>query len=68
MKNIEFYFLNGTGVAINNKSIYYVLETIGGKFNISEKSVNYDFERLCQELDNIDYPNKKTFEKYIRKV
>lgn len=68
MKNIEFYFLNGTGVTINNKSIYYVLETIGGKFNISEKSVNYDFERLCQELDNIDYPNKKTFEKYIRKV
>lgn len=33
--NIEFYFLNGTGVAINNKSIYYVLETIDGKFNIS---------------------------------
>lgn len=25
MKNIEFYFLNGTGVVINNKSIYYVL-------------------------------------------
>lgn len=68
MKNIEFYSLNGTGVAINNKSIYYVLETIDGKLNISEKSVNYDFGTLYQELDNTDYPNKKTFEKYIRKI
>lgn len=68
MKNIEFYSLNGTGVAVNNNSIYYVLETIDGRLNISEKSVNYDFERLYQELDNTDYPNKKTFEKYIRKI
>ena len=68
IKNIEFYSLNGTGVAIDTKSIYYVLELIDGKLNVSRKSVDYDFEKLYQELDSIDYPNKKTFERYIRKI
>lgn len=68
MKNTEFYSLNGTGVAIDTKAIYYILEDNNGKINISEQSVNYEYKKLYKELDNIDYPNKKTFEKYIRKI
>lgn len=68
LNNTAFYSLNGTGVAIDKKAIYYILEEKNGTFNILEQAVDYEYAKLYNDLDNIDYPNKKTFEKYIRKI
>ncbi len=64
----EFYSLNGTGVAIDKAAIYYILEEKNGELDIVEQSVDYEYLKLYKELDNINYPNKKTFEKYIGKI
>lgn len=55
-------------VAIEKQAMYYVLESINNKIILTENMVDYDYEKLYCELDNIDYPNKKTFEKYIKKL
>lgn len=55
-------------VAIEKQAMYYVLESINNKIIFTENMVDYDYEKLYFELDNIDYPNKKTFEKYIKKL
>ena len=55
-------------VAIEKQAMYYVLESINNKIIFTENIVDYDYEKLYFELDNIDYPNKKTFEKYIKKL
>ena len=66
--DIEFYSLNGTGVAIDKEAIYYILEDEKGQLTISEQSIAYDYQKLYDDLDSIDYPNKKTFEKYIKRI
>ena len=66
--NMDFYSLNGTGVAISSQAMYYVLENINNRIILTENRVDYDYEKLHYELDNIDYPNKETFEKYIKKL
>lgn len=50
-------------MAIDKQAIYYVLERV----ILTENRVDYDYEKLYYELDNTDYPNKETFEKYIKK-
>lgn len=66
--NIDFYSLNGTGVAIDKQAVYYVLENVNNGIILTENMVDYDYEKLHYELDNRDYPNKETFEKYINKL
>lgn len=66
--NVDFYSLNGTGVAIDKQAIYYVLENINNEIVLTENKVDYDYEKLYYELDNTDYPNKEIFEKYIKKL
>lgn len=66
--NISFYSLNGTGVAIDKQAMYYVLENNNNEIILTENRVDYDYLKLYYELDNTDYPNKETFEKYIKKL
>ena len=66
--NTDFYSLNGTGVAIDKQAVYYVLENVNNGIILTENMVDYDYEKLHYELDNTDYPNKETFEKYIKKL
>lgn len=66
--NIDFYSLNGTVVAIDKQAMYYVLENVNNGIILTENMVDYDYEKLHYELDNTDYPNKETFEKYIKKL
>ncbi len=66
--NIIFYSLNGTGVAIDKQAIYYVLENVNNRIILTENKVDYDYKKLHYELNNTDYPNKETFEKYIKKL
>ena len=66
--NVYFYSLNGTGVAIDKQAMYYTLENINNRIVLKENRVDYDYEKLHYELDNIDYHNKETFEKYIKKL
>lgn len=65
---IDFYSLNGGGVAIDKQAIYYTLETEKDKVVILENKVEYDYEKVYDELEHIDYPNKRTFAKYIKKI
>ena len=48
--------------------MYYVLENVNNGIILTENMVDYDYEKLHYELDNRDYPNKETFEKYINKL
>ncbi len=50
-------------MVIDKQAIYYVLERV----ILTENRVDYNYEKLYYELDNTDYSNKETFEKYIKK-
>lgn len=54
--------LNGTGVAITDKAIYYILEN-GAK--LIKYEVTYDYEKVFRETEEKDFPNKDTFKKVI---
>ncbi len=54
--------LNGTGVAITDKAIYYMLEN-GAK--LIKYEVPYDYEKVFRETEEKDFPNKDTFKKVI---
>lgn len=65
---IEFYSLASTGVNQTSKAIYYILKDNNGKIELEEKRLEYDFEKLCNKLDAMDYPNKELFEKRCNKI
>lgn len=62
---IAFNCLNATGVAINEKAIYYLLEYINDRVYLNKYEVPYDYNKVYNKLNNIDYPNKELFKKYI---
>jgi predicted phosphodiesterase len=66
LKNTKLYSLNGAGVAIKDKTFWYLYDTITEE--ISEKTAFFDYEKLYNELDNITYPNKEKFERFINRV
>lgn len=68
VNNIKFYSLNGTGVAIDKQAVYYTLEIVDEQILLTEHKVDYDYKKLYNDLDNMEYPNKSTFQKYINKV
>jgi len=65
--NVKFISLNGTRVAINDKAIYYIITDENNIFSI-KKEVNYDYQKLYDYLSCLDYLNKNTFGKCIRKT
>ena len=60
--NVILDSLNGTGVAITDKAIYYILEN-GAK--LIKYEVPYDYEKVFRETEEKDFPNKDTFKKVI---
>ena len=62
-----FHSLNASGVAIDNKTVYYILSPTIDNYTIKKIRVSYDYHRLFDKLDKIDYPNKTTFEEYVKK-
>ena len=54
--------LNGTGVAIIDKAVYYILEN--GE-RLIKYEIPYDYEKVFKEVEEKDFPNKDTFKKVI---
>ena len=65
--NTEFHSLNSSGVAIGNKTIYYILYPTEKGYKIEKSRVPYNRRKLLYKLDNIDYPNIDTFNEYVKK-
>lgn len=65
--NTTLLSLNGSGVAIKDNAIYYILEPDKNGYNISKVAVPFDKEKLYNKLDNMNYPKKETFELFINK-
>lgn len=62
---IKMRCLNGTGVAILDKAVYYILDCKCEEVSLEKFEIPYDYKNVCYMLDNINYPNKETFCKYI---
>lgn len=67
VENIKMQCLNGTGVAISDKATYYLLDYKDGEISLEKIEIPYDYKSVYDRLDNMDYPNKKVFCKYINK-
>jgi len=67
MNVTTFLSLNGSGVAIKEHAIYYILEPKENGYGIDKIYVPYDTEKLYKKLDSMDYPKKQTFELFIHK-
>lgn len=63
----NFYSLNAAGVAIEDNTFYYILSPSKKGYSIKKVTVPFNKNKLYNKLDNIDYPNKSTFEEYIKK-
>ncbi len=68
VNGVEFYSLNGSGVGIDKQAIYYTLEVENDEIIVKENKVDYDYEKVYSELEHLDYPNKETFKRYIKKI
>ena len=65
----NFFSLNASGVAIDDRTFYYILEPSPRYgYLIRRISIPYDKEKLHHKLDNMNYPKKSTFEEYIMKL
>ena len=64
---IKMRCLNGTGVAISDKTVYYLLDYKDGEISLEKIEIPYDYKSVYDKLDNISYPNKDIFCKYISK-
>ena len=65
LRGTKLHCLNGTGVAITDKAIYYILESSDSGIELKRYEVPYDYEKAFKETEEIDFPNKDTFKKYI---
>ena len=65
--NIKIHCLNGTGVSISNKTVYYLLDYKDSEISLEKIETPYDYKSVYDKLDNMNYPNKETFCKYISK-
>ncbi|MBQ7104304.1 MAG: metallophosphoesterase [Bacilli bacterium] len=64
----NFHSLNAAGVAIEDKTFYYILEpNKKNGYVIRRLSIPYDKDKLYHKLDSMEYPKKSTFEEYIMK-
>lgn len=62
LDNVLLNCLNGTGVAITDKAIYYILDN---DMKLVKYEVPYDYEKVYRETEKKDFPNKDTFKKVI---
>ena len=61
----NFLSLNASGVAIEDETIYYIIEPHKKSFKLKRVEVPYDKDHLHHKLKKLSYPNKATFIDYI---